>query len=225
MKWLGILLAIVVAVVVIFKVNYPTYSYRYRLQISLSIDGQVYTGSSVIEVVWECGPKITGLGRCAPSLGGEAALIDLGSRGVVIATLRSGENISPIPDGAVDAVWLCANAFGNKSTNEELPALSHLTGRRDLSPSNLPRLVWFVNPTDMKSAQKITVLNVANVLDPTARFTEAVVEITSDPIVVDISNKLPWFSELRRLQKEGKGLLSHSGQFQLVYNMFVGENS
>jgi hypothetical protein len=225
MKWLGILLALIVAVVVIYKVNFPTYSYRYRLQVSLSVDDKVYTGSSVIDVVWECGPKITGLGRCAPSLGGQAALVDLGARGVVVATLRTGENISPIPDGAVDAVWLCANAFGIRSNNEDLPALPNLTGRRDLSPSNLPRLVWFSNPADMESARKITVQNVASIVDPAVRFNEAFVEITRDPVVIDIPQKLPWFSGLKRLQTNGNGILSKSGQFQLIYNMFVGENS
>jgi hypothetical protein len=224
MKWLAILAAIIAAAVVIFKMNFSTYTYRYRLQLSLAIDGKVHTGSSVIEVVWECGPKIAGLGRCAPSLGGQAAVIDLGSRGVVVATLRSGENISPAPEGAIDAVWLCAKAFGNQSTNEELPALPRLSGRRNLSPSNFPRLVWFSNPADMKSAKKITFEN-ARVIDPTAHFTEAFVEITRDPIVVDIAKTLPWFPELRRQQKEGRGPLSMSGQFQLVYNMFAGENS
>jgi hypothetical protein len=225
MKWLAILLAFIAAGVVIFKLNFPTYSYRYRLQVSLALDEKVYTGSSVIEVAWECGPKIAGLGRCAAYLGGQAAVIDLGSRGVVVATLRTGENILPIPDGAIDAVWLCANAFGNRSTDAELPALPRLTGRRGLSPSNFPRLVWFPNPADVNSARKVTAQNVASILDPTAHFTEAFVEITRDPIAVDIPNKLPWFSELRRQQKGGKGLLSRSGQFQLVYNMFVGENS
>jgi hypothetical protein len=178
MKWLGIFLAVVVAVAMIYKVNFPSYSYRYRLQVSISLDEKIYTGSSVIEIVWDCGPKISGLGRCAPSLGGQATLIDLGSRGVIVATLRSGENISPTPDGAIDAVWLCANAFGNRSTDEELPALPRLTGRRNLPPSNLPRLVWFANTADMKSAQKVTFLIVASVFDSTARFTEAFVEIT-----------------------------------------------
>jgi hypothetical protein len=224
-RWLGIAFAIVFVGYMAFELTFPSESYRYRLQLSLSIDGKIYKGSSVVEVTWDCGPKITGLGQCAPSLGGQAAVIDLGSRGVVVATLRTGENVIPIPDGAVDAVWLCANAFGNHSTTKELPALRHLKGRRDLSPSNLPRLVWFANPADMKSAQKITVLNVAGVLDPTARFTEAFVEITKDPIVVDIAKKLPWYPELRRLQIEGRGPLSKTGQFQLVYNMFVGENS
>jgi len=222
MKWVGILLALIVAAVVLFKVNFPTYSYRYRLQLSLFVDGQVHTGSSAIEVVWECGPKISGLGRCAPSLGGQAAAIDLGPRGVVVAALRGGETFSL--DKSVDAVWLCASAFGYQSSNEELPELPRLTGRRDLSPSNFPRLVWFANPADVKSAQKIVAPNVASVLGPTARITEAFVEITSDAIVVDIPKKLPWFSELLLAQK-GKGILSEPRQFQLIYNMFVGENS
>jgi hypothetical protein len=126
----------------------------------------------------------------------------------------------------MSAVWLCAFAFGNRSASEsDLTSLRHLTGRRGLTPSNFPRLVWFPNPADAKSAKKITLQNAASIIDPTAHFTEAFVEITRDLIVVDIANKLPWFPELQRLQKAGKGPLSKSGQFQLVHNMFVGEGS
>jgi len=224
MKWLGLLIAIAVAGYAIFKLTFPSYPYRYRLQISLSIDDKVYTGSSVIEVTWECGPKITGLGRCAASLGGQAVVIDLGPRGVVVGTLRTGENVYPVPDGAVDAVWLGAQAFGNRSSYEELPALSRLTGRRNLSPSNLPRLVWFSNPADPKFATKITLQSATSILDPTTRFVEAFVEITTDPVVIDISSKLPWLPVLLREQK-GKLIAGRPDQFRLVYNMFVGENS
>jgi hypothetical protein len=226
MKWLAAVLAIVIAgaLALTYKAYFPTYSYRYRLQISLSVDGTSHTGSSVIEVVWKCGPKIADSGRCGPTVDGQATVIDLGSHGVVVATLRTGENIYPIPDGAIDAQFLCANAFGNRNTDEELPALPRLTGRRSLSSSNFPQLVWFPNPADMASARKITIENVASVIDPTAQFTEAFVEITRDPIVVDIQNKLPWFPALKLAQK-GNLVLSEPGKFQLVYLMFVGENS
>lgn len=226
LKWLlGIFVGVILIAVIAYTSSHSNYSYRYRLGLTISIDNTNYVGSSVIEVKWECGPRVADSGRCGPSLGGQAALVDLGSRGVVVATLRTGENITPVPDGAVDAVWLCANAFGNHSTNEELPGLERLQGRRDLSPSNFPRLVWFANPADVKSAQKITVENMAQALGPGARFTEAFVEITRDPIVIDIESKLPWLPELRRLQREGKLPSVKTGQFKLVYNMFVGENS
>jgi hypothetical protein len=234
MKWLGISVAIVAAVggylYYLYLQNSFTFSYRYRLQLTLSVDEKMYTGSGVVEVVWRCGRsygnKHDELGPCYPSLGGQAALIDLGSRGVVVATLHTGEHVNPVPDGVVSAVWLCAFAFGNQSASEDdLTSLRSLTGRRDLVPSNFPRLVWFPNPTDPNSATKVTPQSVAGFIDPTAHFTEAFVEITKDPVVVDIPNKLPWFSELQRKQKAGQDLFSKPGEFRLVHNMFVGENS
>jgi hypothetical protein len=224
MRWLGALLAIGIVGYTAFKLSFPTYSYRYRLQISLSVDEKVYTGSSVIEVTWECGPKVVGLGQCSASLGGQAAAIDLGPRGVVVATLRTGYSIVPVPDGAVDAVWLCARAFGSQSANEELPALPNLTGRRNLSASNYPRLVWFSKPNDQSAAVQITPETVAAKLDPTARFVEAFVEITRAPITTDIATKLPWLPALVREQK-GRMISGRPDQFMLIYNMFVGENS
>lgn len=224
MKWPAAFLAVVVAVYAVYKLNFPTYSYRYRLEMSLSVGEKVYTGSSVIEVRWSCGPKLAGLAQCSSSLGGQATVIDLGAGGVVVATLYTGDVVSPVPDGAVDATWLCANAFGNRSTTEDLPKLPHLKGRRGLTPKNLPRLVWFSNPADPQSARKVTVENVAGILDPTAQFTEAWVEITRDPIVVDIAKKLPWYPALLEAQK-GKGISSKPGKFQLIYNMFVGEDT
>lgn len=223
MKGIKVLLVMLIVVYVVFELTFPAYSYRYRLQISLSVDGKVYTGSSIIEVTWSCGPKITGLAQCAPSHGGQGTLIDLGPRGVVVATLQPGTSVYPVPDGAVEATWLCANAFGNRSTLEELPKLPLLKGRRELSPNNFPRLVWFSNPADSTSARKVTTANVASILDPTAHFTEAFVEITRDRIVVDIPKKLPWYPALLNVQKKGTSGMPQ--EFRLYYNMFVGEDS
>jgi hypothetical protein len=223
MKWLATLLALIVAVFIAYKLSFPTYSYRYRLELALSVDGKIHTGSSVIEVTWQCGFKIADSGRCGPSLRGQAAVIDLGSRGVIVATLHNGEFTSPATAGGVDAVVLCANAFGNRSTDAEIPALPRLTGRRDLTEANFPRLVWFPDPADARSAIKIATSEIPRLIDPTARFTAAFVQITSEPVVIDIANKLPWYPALEREQKS-KGALTRAGQFQLVYNMFARDN-
>jgi hypothetical protein len=224
MKWvLGLLAVIIAAGVIAYKMAFPSYSYRYRLQISLSVDGKVHTGSSIIEVTWSCGPPISGLGRCLSSLAGQAAVIDLGSRGAVVATLRSGEYVAPIPEGAVEAVGLCARAFGNGSTHRELPELPKLAGRRALSLDNFPRLVWFSNPADASTARKVTPENIASIVDPTARVTDAFVEITTAPVVVDITRYFPWLPALK--EQQGKTVHGSPAQFRLSYNMFVGENS
>jgi hypothetical protein len=222
MKWLATLGAFIAVAAVIYKVNHPTYSYRYRLQLSLEVDGKVHTGSSVIEVTWECGPKIADSGPCGPVLAGQATVIDLGSRGVVVATLHSGDSISP--DGSIDAAFLCTNAFGKRSSYEELPALPRLTGWRTLSTDNFPRLVWFSNPSDPKSAKKITVEDVPYSMDPTARFTEAFVEITKDPIVVDIRQALPWLGPLES-KPPGSNIIYLPNGFGINRYLFIGDTS
>jgi hypothetical protein len=72
--------------------------------------------------------------------------------------------------------------------------------------------------------EKITVEDVANVLDPAAHFTEAFVEITRDPIVVDIATRLPWFKawsdDYRTL-----GPIYFPNGFALSRYMFVGDAS
>jgi hypothetical protein len=227
MKWLAVFVALIAVVYVAFKTNFPTYTYRYRLQVALSIDEKVHAGSSVIEVVWKCGPKISGLGRCASTLRGQAAVIDIGSRGVIVAALRSGYSVLPTPaDRAVGADALCANAFGNGSTDEELPLLPGLTGRRGLDESNFPRLIWFSNPIDPTTATKVMPRDIGKIVDPTAHFTDAFVEITKDPIVIDISKTFPWFTAMQGEQKSGKRIFgSEPGQLNLFYNLLVGEDS
>jgi hypothetical protein len=223
MKWAGSALLVVIAVAVaIYKMAFPNYTYRYQLNLALEIEGQIYTGSSVIEVSWSCGMKIADSG-CGAVLDGQATLVDLGPRGVLIATLHSGVRVGPTSAGyGTDAIFLCANAFGNRSTFGELPALPELSGRRDLSPANFPYLVWLPHPDDPKSARELTPASISPTIDPTAHFVEAFVEITRDPVVIDIDRKLPWFPALLREQR-GKLIVSKPHQFQLIYDMFVGE--
>jgi len=220
LKWAAIGFAIIIVVAVMaYKIAFPTYSYRYRLHLAVEIEGKAYAGSSVIEVDWSCGLKIADSG-CGATLDGQATVIDLGARGVLVALLHPGEFNTPVSQQGTDARFLCANAFDKRSTHQELPSLPYLAGRRNLSPRNFPYLIWFPTPADKQSARKVTPEDISSKIDPTARFTEAFVEITVDPIVIDIASKLPWYPALQREQK-GKAIMTQSGMLQLVYNMFV----
>lgn len=139
----GCVALLVIGIIVWWQFTYPTYRYRYRLTLAIEVDGRVHTGASVIEIIWSGGPEIGDVGRYHPSIRGQAVLVDLGSHGAVVAALTNGESYGPAQDGALGALWIAAYAFGNKSTNEELPQLENLTGRRRLSPENMPRLIWF----------------------------------------------------------------------------------
>ena len=177
-----------------YRYKYPDYSYR--LTVKIEVDGKIHSGASVIEVRWRGGPVIGDGGLFDPSVSGQAALVELGDRGVVVATLINGEDYGPAKDGALGALWVAAEAFGNHSTGQEIPDLPDLRGKRDLALDNLPRFLWFSNPHDPTTARKLLVRDIPATLGPSARFAGASVEITNDALVIDIRQKLSWLKPL-----------------------------
>jgi hypothetical protein len=214
----ALLLGLVVAA---YKFVYPTYTYRYRETIGIEIDGEVHTGSSVIEVTWIGGPEFGDVGPFRPRLRGQATFVDLGPRGAVVAALNNGESYGTASDGAINAIWLAANAFGNKSTNDELASLLRLRGRKDLTPVNMPRLIWFRDISDPKTARKLLVPDIPTIFGTNARLVAAYVEITQDPIVIDIDKKLLSYELLSRLP--GWGTMQTEFGFALGKQMFIGD--
>lgn len=203
-KWLAFAGLLVGAAYFAYKLKYPDYVYRYRLELTLEVGGKAHTGSSVIEVRWIGGPSISNQGTYAADgyVEGQAPLIDLGELGILTASLIDGDSASP--GDAVPALWLCAKAFGNDTSAKQLPNLVRETGRRDLKPENWPRLMWLPDRRDPMSARKISLNEIGDVFGRGARFTAGSVEMTSDPIVIDIDKKLPWYrawaDEYRRKQ-------------------------
>jgi hypothetical protein len=202
----------------------PVYSYRYRLTVNVEIDGKVHSGSSVIEIGWQEGIKLGDSGGFAPIIRGQAPVVDLGDRGVVVATLINGESYGPAMDGALGAQWITPRAFGRKTNAEEIPTLPELQGKRDLALDNLPRFLWFSNPQDPTTAKKLLVQDIPGTFGPSARFAGASVEITSDPIVVDINRKLPWFQSWSDHYRD-RGPIYLQNKLGLSRYMFVGDAS
>jgi hypothetical protein len=184
------------ALVAGYKYKYRDYSYRYRLTVNIEVDGKLHSGSSVIEVKWSGGPVIGDGGPFGPSVKGQAALVDLGERGVVVATLINDESYGPAQDGALGALWIAPRAFGKETNAEQIPMLPELRGKRDLALDNLPRLLWFSNPHDPTTARKLLAQDIPATFGPSARFAGASVEITNDPIMIDIRQKLLWIKPL-----------------------------
>ena len=205
------------------------FSYRYRLTLAIEVDGKIHTGSSVIEIAWHGGPEIGDVGPYHPTIRGQATLVDLGDKRAVVAPLINGESYGAASDGALGALWIVPRAFGTNSALEQLPSLPRLTGRRQLSANNMLRLIWFDDVSDPKTAKKIQTSEIPGrlvdpkgTLSPNTRLVDAYVEITRDPIVIDIEKKLPWYSDLAARQKS-TGILGRPFEFQLSYPMFVGE--
>jgi hypothetical protein len=91
MKWLGIAFAVIAVGVILYKTSYPTYAYRYRMTVNVEVDGQMRSGSSVIEVrVSKQLAFLPTVNELAYAGEGEAVYVDLGVHGSIVALLASG---------------------------------------------------------------------------------------------------------------------------------------
>jgi hypothetical protein len=196
----GCLLSIAVVVLGIgilvagYWYKYPNYTYRYRLTVNIEVGGKLYSGSSVIEVTWHGGPEIGDVGPYSPTMRGQGALVDLEDRGVVVATLGPNWESRRYATGR-GALWLVPYAFGDEKGGDHA-MLPTLRGKRQLRFDNLPHFLWFSNAQDPTSAKMLVVDDIPHLFGPTARFAGAFVEITNDPLVIDIREKLPWLNAL-----------------------------
>lgn len=220
LKWIIFAALLIGAPYFAYKARYPDYTFRYRLELTLEVDGRPHTGSSVIEVQWIGGPSISHQWAYAADgyVYGQAPLIDLGKRGVLIAALDTDWG----NDAAVSARWLGAQAFGNDSSYDRLPELARERGRRDLKPDNWPRLMWLPDRLDPKSARKIGPDEIESIFGHGVRFTSAFVETTGDSIKIDIEKKLPWYPAWADEYRKAQLQLSYPGQVTLRPWMLVG---
>jgi len=222
---LGVVAACIVGAAAAWQFAFSTdsYRYRYRLTVSIEIDGQMHSGSSVIEVIWKRQPPIVESGPFRASIAGQAAFIDLEARGAVVAVLRTGDASPDLEKGPRDVTWIAGRAFGNNSTNSELPELPRLAGRRQLAPDNMPRLFWFSDIADPNTARPFLPEDIQTVFDPRGRL-EAYVEITRVPIVIDVDKKLPWFEKLS-VGSPNFGVMYLPKGLALARTMFIGDAS
>lgn len=72
---LALIAGVVLAALYILGASNVSYAHRYRLGIAIEIDGQVHSGSSVIEVRW-VGNRSTDMGKFAPVVTGQAVYVD-----------------------------------------------------------------------------------------------------------------------------------------------------
>jgi hypothetical protein len=226
---LGILL-LVGATVAWLLLSFPTVSYRYRLTIAVQTDGEVRAGSSVIELLFRFNPAWLG-----PSGGtynvwvtGQAVLIDLGPRGALVAALggnpydRSIVNSSLLPSCAfLPAAW--KNPSDSPTTAKNQWTISQQRGPVDLGPGCMPVFYWFPNPADLAGAKEVKPADFAAVIGDATRLVSAQVEITRDPLVIDIDKKLPAYATLTAARD--KGDYTTPGGLTLGWRQFISKGS
>jgi hypothetical protein len=228
-SFIVVLLVLVGAIVFWLWMSFPTVSYRYRLTVAVDVDGESRAGSSVIEVSYRFTPQllwgISGQYNLT-SVKGQAAVIDLGQRGVLIAAL--GNNNDPDIVSANALAGRAFQPFARQSggwygaTLSRVRALSQMQGTAILQSDNLPPFVWFPNRDDPTTAHFVRPANFASVIGGAIRLASAQVEITNDPVVIDIDKKLPLYESLMRLSN---GFVKSSNGSILNWSMLIAPGS
>ena len=203
MKALSIIAAILVSVVAFVWLSFPTHTFRYRLTLDTSVDGQLRSGSGIFEISLQEKPDwFPANGSVTPSVKGEAVVVDLGSKGLLFALLTGDplRNSSP-------AYELASSTFSDpKGLSATLWKIKASIGRVDVPLNNLPLLVRFGDLADPKSVARVDPNDLAASFGPGVKLVRATIEITDDPVTTGIEKRLGWLAlpwEQQRLLLKG----------------------
>ena len=210
---LALLAALPVLLVVWWNHTYPSFTHRYRLTLEVEAEGEIRTGSGVVEVTWLEQPSV--FGSIAERIRGQAVAVELGRHGLLLATTNGGWEFGGCP-----AQFIALRAFagttpalppdplpprtspprtsdcGYPLRREILTALGQLVGRRvALSPDIMPALVWLPDPADRTTARPVRPAALSDDIALDVRLRTTTIEITRDPVTTGLFARLPWLAE------------------------------
>jgi hypothetical protein len=177
------------------------FSLRYRLTTTVTLGDRRIVGSSVREMRWH--ERWEGLGSLDTSgfkgVRGEAAIVDLGQRGLLVATLAAKSFSSELNRWVVESgTWSPVRAF-DRAMDGGLDFWRRRSGVVvALRPEEMPVLVTFGDPRAQRTAREVDPANLAADFGSGARLESITVEISHDPITRGrVQRALPWLSDMR----------------------------
>jgi hypothetical protein len=235
MKWLGIIAALIVTAVVIYRVSFPSATVRYRLTLEAQVDGMPKTGSGVIEVTYSKQSQFAAQPELIVTYRGEAVVLDLGSQGLLFALLKAGSDDRSGPE------WILLRAFDfpggslPRPVEEGVKQVQQLSGKRDLPLTSLPQLVRFRDLSDPKSVQEVDPLDIGKSVGVGAKLVRATLEIvpagiwpfnnygiTGEPITKGIEKRLSWLPQHYDYKFDGQRFETTSSPLRLANSLASG---
>jgi hypothetical protein len=189
------LAAFVLCVVMLWKINYPTYAWNQKLTVTVSTPRGELSGSSVVAVSWTKNFFSGGWGGALYhlTLRGDATAVDLGGGQFLFALLAYEESQEPHSTGMIPLKLLSDNAYWAPDTFKRVEAAG---GRGPITlPQKLyPRFLRFRDIKDPATAELVDPDNLAKSFGPGVRLVRVTIEITDEPVTRGIRKVLPWLS-------------------------------
>ncbi len=180
---------VIAGLIISWKLIFPTYTYRYRMTVTVEFEGKNYSGASVIEVRLKRQPKISSeVPRVATEVDGEAVFVDLGSGRNIFAALASGPlGINVDYPGNVVPLH-----FNLSYSDEDLAKLPYLQGKWTLPLEQMPTFVTFTDLKNRKTARVVAPQEFDQVFGRGVNLQAVVIEMTTDAVTRTIKKTLHW---------------------------------
>lgn len=201
---------------------WSTQTYRYRLSMTVSVDGQLSSGIGVLQVrhLQKSAMLPQRLGGSL-STSGEAVIANLGERGPLFLLMKDVERASVSWVASIDNIVQSAFPPLESERSDEGargPWARYARGGeiRELKPEQLPRLVRFRDVNDEMTIEVVDPQNLVATLGSSVRFVSATIEtvpagifpfnllklpyprwLFGEPVTRRIRTILPWLSNVR----------------------------
>ncbi len=196
MKKIGLILGVILfAGLGLWWYVFPSYSWHQKMTVEVDVDGQVYAGSSVVEMHVSGNPE-TGWTRAVRSYGlrGEAVVVELPNDRYLFALLTYNVFLTgKVFHDLVGGVW----SEPEKGWASRIGDVEEL---RAMDPQDYPLLVTFTDVTDPKTVQKVDPENLAAKFGPGVSLKRITLEITHEPVT---EGKIEKFGFMEVLKKQG----------------------
>jgi hypothetical protein len=192
-------------------------TFRYRLTVEVEVEGQVKTASSIIEVVYYgYGGQVGASGaRAYSTFKGVAPVIDLGSRGMLVAAMDV--NVAEAHRRREKYGLACKQPVAA----DELPKVYNLHAlkldslrkgdKRQLADDGYPAFVWFPDGEPWREAQQLCPEEFEGVIGRVKLRTIFIEPAWGAPLVTNLEIQAPWLDQIRIDQKDR--YLGRSGTF------------
>ena len=224
MKWLGVvgvLIVVALAAVVRYDMAYPSVTVRYRLTVEVQVDGELKAASGVREVTYTKQPQLAAQHELSIGYRGDAIALDLGSRGTLFALLKEGRDERSGPE------WIVLRAFDFDGGSLPSPVevggeqVARLSGKRELSLDNLPKLVRFRDINNPMTVEGVNPFNISERFGAGTKLVRVTLEIVppGEPITTGIDQKLKWLPQYYDRQLDGERIETISSPLRLANSL------
>lgn len=230
----AIILGLIVAGFVGWKVLYPTYSYRFLMTVEINTPEGVKSGSSVIEVATIQYPRWITLGANAENshIKGESVTVDMGGGKYLFTVLQNNTDV------LAPRTFLNAE-FHARPTSAHAKKLSGMVGRKaEVSPAFIPTMVTFKDindPLSVKLAYQVEFStpshngseydikdNIEMLFGEGTSLKSVTLEITEDKVTTGIKTLLSWLPEYQYKLLDGNTIHTIEAENRLANSLGSG---